>query len=240
MTGLLRRARALTGADSGMSVVELLVTMVLLTLILLMASNMYISVTQTTTQTQSVNEGTRVASNAMNEINRVVRFAVDNPRSNDTPLPAFSSAKASELTVFSLVDTDALASVADRPLMPVMVSFELGTDGNIAERRWKPAPAGSFWAFGAASPPTAQLSRVLGGKFLASGTTESLFRYFDSNGVELIPAANLSLNAADRAKIKSVLVTMNTVPLDSPDDTPVVIENMIGMLNLVELSGGAS
>lgn len=222
-----------------MSVVELLVTMVLLSLILIMASNMYISVTQATTKSQSVNEGTRVAANAMNEINRVVRFGVENPRSGTDPLPAFSVAKTSELTMYSMVDTDALASVADRTLMPLMVRFALNPDGNVIEQRWMPTAAGKFWTFPASpTAATAIASRILGGKFLATGTTKPLFRYYDVNGVELIPAANASLDATKRAQIKSVLVTMNTVPLDSPDDVPVVVENRIGMLNLVERTGG--
>lgn len=223
-----------------MSVVELLVTMVLLGLILIMASNLYISTVRTTDQTQSVNEGTRVAANAMNEVNRVVRFAVDSPRSGTDPLPAFSSAKATELTIFSLVDVDALASVATRPLKPVMVRFSLESDGNVWERRWDPSPSGQFWNFGTVPPSnaTAARSRVLGGKFLATGTEASLFRYLKADGTEMVPIGNSSLTLSQRQQIASVVVTMNTVPLVGPDDHPVVIVNTIGMLNLGSMTGG--
>jgi len=224
-----------------MSVIELLVTMVLLGMILLMASNMYISVVRTTDSSQAINEGTRVASNAMNEVNRVVRFAIDSPRSGNDPLPAFSTAAANELIVFSLVDVDGLASTTVRPLKPVMVKFALETDGNVVERRWNPTASGRFWNFGSIPPlnSTAVSSRVLGGKFLATGTEESLFRYLKADGTEMVPSGNTSLSLAQRKLIASVVVTMNTVPLVGPDDHPVVIENTIGMLNLKKMSGGS-
>lgn len=224
-----------------MSLIELLVTMMLLGMILLMASNMYISVVHTTDTTQSVNEGTRVASNAMNEVNRVVRFAVDNPKSGTTPQPAFSTAKASELEVFSLVDVDGLANVTVRPLKPVMVKFSLESDGNVYERRWNPTASGQFWKFDTVpgNDATAVLSRVLGGKFLATGTGTSLFRYYDASGNEMVPMGTANLTLAQRQKIASVVVTMNTVPLVGPDDHPVIITNTIGMLNLANIQGGS-
>lgn len=225
-------------SEGGFSLIETMVTMMLLGLILLMASSMYISVVRTTDNSQAVNEGTRVAANAMNEVNRVLRFAVDSPRTGGNPLPAFSVAKGSELVLYSLVDVDGLASTATRPLRPVMVKFALESDGNIVERRWEPNPSGQFWSFGAATNTTAVSSRVLGGKFLATGTDESLFRYLDAHGVEMIPVGNASLTSAQRKQIASVLVTMNTVPLNGPDDHPVIITNNIGMLNLQPDTGG--
>lgn len=222
-----------------MSVIELLVTMVLLGLILLMASNMYISVVRTTDSTQAVNEGTRVAANAMNEVNRVVRFGVQSPRSGTTPLPAFSSAKTDEMVVFSLVDVDGLAPVGDRPMKPVMVKFALESDGNIYERRWNPTASGQFWNFGSLPPSnsTAVSSRVLGGKFLATGTGSALFRYLTADGTELIPSGATSLSLTQRQQIATVIVTMNAVPLVGPDDQPVIITNTIGMLNLGTSTG---
>lgn len=224
-----------------MSVIELLVTMVLLSLILLMASSMYISVVRTTDDTQAINEGTRVAANAMNEVNRVVRFGVESPRSGNTPLPAFVSAKADELIVFSLVDVDGLTPVGDRPMKPVMVKFALESDGNVYERRWNPTPSGQFWNFGTLPPSnsTAVSSRVLGGKFLATGTGSALFRYLTADGTELIPSGSTSLSLSQREQITSVLVTMNAVPLVGPDDHPVIITNTIGMLNLGVKLGGS-
>ncbi len=254
----IRRTFSQNNAESGMSVIELLVTMILLGMILLMASNMYISVVRTTDDSKSVNEGTRVASNAMNELNRVVRFAVNSPLSGADPLPAFSSAKASELVVYSLVDVDGLASTAERPLKPVMVKIGLESDGNVFERRWNPTASGQFWSFSGVSSTannTAVSSRVLGGKFLATGTSTSLFRYFTDDCsvpnppsmsiidhlvqhcTELVPTGTSSLSLANRKEISTVVVTMNTVPLVGPDDRPVIITNAIGMLNLGTMAG---
>lgn len=227
-------------SDEGMSVVELLVTMMLLGIILLMASNMYISVVKTTDSTQATNEGTRIASNAMNEVNRVVRFAIDNPQTGTDPLPAIAVAKATEVVLFSLVDADGLASTTTRPIKPVMVKFALESDGNIVERRWDPTASGQFWNFGTIPPvnSTAARSRVLGGKFLATGTETSLLRYLKADGTEMIPTGSSSLSLAQRQLIASVVVTMNTVPLVGPDDHPVIVTNTIGMLNLVKNTGG--
>lgn len=228
-------------SDEGMSLVELLVTMMLLGMILLMASNMYISVVQTTDKTQAVNEGTRVASNAMNEVNRVVRFAIDSPQTGTAPLPAFSVARASEMVVFSLVDVDALVAPSALPIEPTMVKFALEDDGNLVERRWEPTPSGQFWNFGSLPPSDASAvsSRVLGGKFLATGTDSALFRYFSADGTELIPTGTSNLSLSSRQKIATVVVTMNAVPLVGPDDHPVVIKNTIGMLNLANITGGS-
>lgn len=240
MIKLVRALKRRMQPESGMSLIELVVTMILLGVILLMASSMYISVAQTTSTTQATNEGTRVASNAMNEVNRVIRFAVISPQSGTDPLPAFATAKPFEVVLFSLVDVDGLTAPSQRPTKPAMVKFSLESDGNVYERRWNPTASGQFWNFGTLPPSnlTATSSRVLGGKFLATGTDSALFRYFKADGTELIPTGTSSLSLANRKLIATVVVTMNAVPLIGPDQHPVIIQNTIGMLNLGNITAG--
>lgn len=223
------------GGEVGLTLIELLVTMFLLGLVLAVASSMFISVARVTSHTQVVNEGTRVAANAMDEINRVIRFAVHIPRSGCmNPFPAIRSGNTDSLEIISMVRGDDSDLVS---MQPMRVIFQLGGDGNITERRWALRSSGGFWVD---TNPVFQFDRTLGGRFLATGIETSLFRYLDAGGNELVPPNSAGLSNDQRLKVAAVLVTMNTVPLAQPDSEPVVIENTIFMLNLEEVKTGCT
>lgn len=223
---ILHRARD----ERGLSLAELMVTMFVLVIVLLISSNLFVSAATTTTSTRAINEGTRVASNAMNELHRVVRFAVHNPVSGVAlPDPAVQYAGRDTLALYSLVGVDPAEPITTRPPRPSLVRFELDASGQLIENRWEPQASGRFWSF---ANPTHTLRRVLGGEFLATGLTEPLFRYYTASGSELVPPAGASLSPSQRREVTAVTVTMNTVPLDGIDTKPVIVTTTIELLNL--------
>lgn len=220
--------------EAGITLVELLVTVFLFGIVLAVAGSMFVSVARTTAQTQTVNEGTRIAANAMDEINRVIRFATHLPRSGCVnPNPAIREAKAESLALTTLVKGDDSSLIE---MQPMRVELALQPDGNIVEKRWALRQVSGFWVD---SSPTFKLERTLGGRFLATGVEESLFRYLDANGTELVPSSS-GLTSSQRHVVAAVIVTMNTVPLAQPDSQPVVVENTIYMLNLGSIKEGCS
>lgn len=196
--------------DSGISLVELLVAMMLLALVLTMVTSLFIVTTKTVAQSQAINDSSRVAANVANELSRVIRVGDTlGVSGSQVPAPVFSFAGRESLIMYSNVDVNAATSVAVRSAQPTLVKFEL-TAGTrqLVESRWTASASGRFWTFAAISTPP-NFTRNLGGPFaVPSGSARALFSYFDKSSSPIVPPAIGSMSEADRKRIVSVQITV--------------------------------
>ncbi|WP_164863609.1 PilW family protein [Agromyces sp. LHK192] len=234
-----RRAplRRLAADDTGLSLVELLVAVVIIGVVLTMVANLYIATVRSTDQAGEVHESTGNASNAANELGSVIRFATTNPRTGSTvPDPAILVARTDRIVLMATIGVDPAGEAGGRPPKPTLVEFQRQADGQLRERRWNPNPSGATWVFPGTDPTTQTpaSTRLLGGT-LAAGTP--VFRYFtldDGNAAtneELTPGAT-GLTAAQRALVARVNVTITMRPPGDPGAQPVVITQEIPLANL--------
>lgn len=213
--------RELRKRESGLSLIELLIAIMLTGLIMTLGVWMFVAGTHSVSLAQSIDGGTRQASNGMNQVARMIRAATPNPLANPTPgnplnAPAVISATATSVQFYAYVNLSGAES-------PVMVAY--GVSGGILQETQYPATsntagANGHWDFGAAKP-TRNLCNSI-----PSGTV--VFRYFDKTRAELLPA-NLTTDT-QRAAIASIQVTITIQPTGAAN--AVSITNTIGMANV--------
>jgi prepilin-type N-terminal cleavage/methylation domain-containing protein len=222
--GRLVRTRAAQSSDAGLSLIELLVAIALTTVVMAMAVSLFIIGTHSMNMAQSIDGGTRQASNGMNQVARMIRAATPDPLAN--PIvggqqsdPAIITASAQVIKLYAYVNLSGGEA-------PVMVSYD-ATTGVLVERQFAAtttvAGVNGHWDFVGPTPPTVTRSLC---NSIPSGTT--VFRYFDKTGAELLPA-NLTTWQA-RATITSVQVTITIQPTGMAN--AVTLTNTIGMSNI--------
>jgi len=217
----MRALRALRSQDEGLSLIELLIAIMLTGLIMTLGVWMFVAGTHSVSLAQSIDGGTRQASNGMNQVARMIRAATPNPLASPTPgnplnAPAIIAATATSLQFYAYVNLSGAES-------PVMVAY--GLNNGILQETQYPATsttpgANGHWDFGAAKP-TRNLCNSI-----PTGTT--VFTYFDKTGATLLPA-NLTTDT-QRAAIASIQVTITIQPTGAA--SAVTITNTIGMANV--------
>ena len=230
-----QRRRLLAKDQSGLTVVELLIAIVILALVLTAATTFFIGAARTVKFAQTMSEGTNTASNLMNELTRVIHEGDDNPNSgSQTPTPAFiptASPTAESLTIFSNIDSyDGSATFQTRP---IMVQFSLdSTTRQLIEKRWLPtsSASGIFGFPAVTTTPTS--TRTIGGPVLAATTTpsaaEPLFTYIDLYNAVLTPP----LTTAQLSTIAAVKITLRVRGGTSTTGTVTVLQSTVRLPNL--------
>lgn len=219
--------------DHGFSLVELITAIALLALILAMATGLFISTTSSTGLAQSMDASTRVATNAMDEINRVLRVGTTvSVTGSATPRPAFVYADREQLVVISNIDVDPYASVVTLPPKPTMVRFRLDGGRQLWEDRAAPTASSTYWVFPAVMG-TPDSTRSLGGTILASTAGQDpFFSYFDSTNAPLTVPTSGGLTPTQLAQIASVKVTLRIRANSAKNGNPVVITNTVLLPNV--------
>lgn len=206
--------RSAAPRDQGLSLVELLVAMGVLSIVMVVVTNLFVTVTAATQSANSARSAVGQASNAMDELARVIRMGTPNPSAgNTTPDPAIVAGTAGSLTVISYVD-----SAAQTP-MPTKASFSFSS-GVLQETRTASVASGSLAVFtGAVSTRT-----------LASGLTSVVFGYAAADGTMLTPGTS-GLSAAQRALARTVTVTVTAPNTTGRTSDPIVLTSTVLLTN---------
>lgn len=203
---------------AGISMVELLVTILITGIVMSIVAAMFINVAKVAADANGTNTRTSVAGNVMNEMSEVIRTAANNAiASSDDPDPALVSGTTSTVTLYSYVDTSPTAPA------PTKVTFRIDASGFVWEDRVAATASGSYWVFTGATT-----SRNLGGPVSTSG----FLTYLDQDNAEVIPGTG-GLSLTQRNSISSIKVTVTIANNPTLGSDPVVLVNTIGMPNLL-------
>lgn len=209
--------------DAGMSLVELLVAMGVLSIVMVIVTNLFVTVVATTQAANTARSAVGQAGNAMDEIARVVRMGTSNAVSgSSTPDPAVVSGTGTALTVLSYVDTTASAP------LPTKVAFTVDA-GVLTEARTVFLPSGSLAVIGSTTTS----------RQVASGLTSIGFTYADSAGRVLTPAAS-GLSDGQRALVTTITVTVTAPNSSRGTDDPIVLSNSVLLTNVALAAGNGS
>jgi hypothetical protein len=221
--------RRLGAEDSGIGMVELLVSMMLSAVLLAMVGTMFVNIARATTTANQSREGSSTAGTMANELSRVIRSAAQNAvQATPTLDPAVVAGMPDSLTLYSLTDADSAAPA------PVKVRFTV-VNGQLVEERWRAVAAGGYWTFGSGA---ADLTRILGGTVVPpAGADEPLFVYLNGSGAA-IPLAGTGLTADQRVAVASIKVSVRVRGASSATAPVVLVQNTIGMPNLAYAVGG--
>jgi hypothetical protein len=215
----LRRMRS---EESGLSLIELLVSGLLTICIMVMIGSMFIQTAKLTTQSTQTSNSNAVASNIANEVTSVLRVATTLPKSGQIlPDPAIVDGSPEALTLYSFSNTD-----PNNPA-PVRIKFTISAlpDRAVIEERCTATTSGGFWTFGTCASLT---TRNLGGIVQPIGGGP-LFTYYGANGAQVALVSGSS--AADRRKVSSILVYVS-VKANGSSTNKAVISNTVVMGNL--------
>lgn len=210
--------------ERGMSMSELLVSMLIFSVLLTVVAGMYVSITRSSNQSQAIDASTRVAANAMNEVSLVIRNGTTIAQSGTTDLiSAFPEATSDTLTVYSILDSTSAG------LTPVKVKFWINEDRELIETRWTATRSGDYWTW---PTGTSSTSRNLSGSLLVS-EDKPLFTYLDESGAKISGGSGGTLGSDQRAKVTSVSITMRVEAADGGADLRTVdLDNVVGVPNL--------
>lgn len=211
--------------DGGITALELIVAMGVSSILIALIVTMFVSVTRSFGDQSGSVDNSRLASSAMNEVTRILRAGTEIPVYGSTVNePVFEYAGAERILMRSFIDSTSSSDPA-----PLRVQFSRNADNELVETRWDAFhDHGTYWKF----RTTSTYARTVARSLLPPSATTPLFRYFDKNGTQLVPAANATLTTAQIRNIASVQVTMQVQSDESGRVAPVTIQNMVGMPNL--------
>ncbi|MBX3088727.1 MAG: prepilin-type N-terminal cleavage/methylation domain-containing protein [Cryobacterium sp.] len=220
------RAKAFTAArgESGLTLVEVLVSMVVLGVVMALAAGVFMNAGQAANIGKSVNISTKAASLGLNELARAIRFAASNPVSGQ-PIddPALVVAKDDLVTVISYLDVDPASP------QPIKIAFTIDSQRRLIEVRYDSYEISKgFWGF----KSTPASTQILTGALVPPDSGEAeLFTYLDSDNNPLtVPASGLTLS--QRQSVAAVKVSIKLKSDDATSGTPVKFESIIGIPNL--------
>ncbi|RWZ64299.1 hypothetical protein ELQ92_05905 [Labedella populi] len=226
-----RRYSSQTG-ESGMSLVELVVGILVFGIVTTLIANLYISTVQVVSVSSSLDTNTRMASNGMNEMTRVVRAGTPYPVAGAIePKPTFVAADGTSLTMYAYVN------LANSDQTPVRVRFSV-VDDNLMETTWAAAgPVNGFYSFPAWEAPTA--TRELAASVVPQaealsdgGARQPLFTYSDVNGAAItVPPGGVTDEETLRS-IASVTITLTIQGSTTDERARVTLVNTVGIPNL--------
>jgi prepilin-type N-terminal cleavage/methylation domain-containing protein len=225
------------GRDQGMSLVELLVSVMITSVLGVVITSLYVSTVTTTAEVSSVTVNTRQAANGMNEMARVIRAATENPvPSQALSDPAFVSTvaaplSAESLTVYAYVNLNSATEV------PVKVRFSLDAERRLIETQWaSTALAGGYFGF----ESTPRSTRILASTVApAAPGSPALFRYLLADGTELVLPPTGTLTTVQLRSIAAVQVSLTMQETLTDSHAAVTLENTVRIPNLA-LSRSAS
>jgi len=218
VSALLRRLRR---DESGMSITELVVTMMVTSILLAIVASMFINVAKVTANSNASNSRSSVAANVMEGITKVIRTAANNDvAGSEDPDPALVVGLPNSLTILSYVDTSALTP------SPTKVVYRVDANGNVLEDRYASSLSAGYWVFASTAS-----TRTLGGPVQTLTGTDSLFVYLDATNKVVTPASG-GLTLLERDTIASIRVNVRILNALSTGADPIVVTNTIGMPNL--------
>ncbi len=202
------------GGDDGLSLPELLVTMVLFSLIGTVIVQTYAATTASVQRSTWRQDNTRLAQNAMETLTKSIRAGSKIEQYSATALPAFTEATETSLGVH--------AFLGDRP---TRLTYTVDSSGQLVETRLT-ADAGStapYWTF--SGTPT---TRVVTDQ-VVNTASQPLFVYYDGTGTAFVPTPG---DTASLDAVRSVEVSLSVQARDTGEVPPTVLEQRIYLPNL--------
>ncbi|THG29653.1 hypothetical protein [Naasia lichenicola] len=216
------RLRHASHDDAGISLSELIITMMVASIVLTIASSMFVTIAQSTTASNQARDAATVAGTASNSIGRAIRSAVQVTKPDGKLAAAVVAGTASSVTLTTLV-----MPASSTTLSPVQIRYTI-VNGALIEETWTGSNSTGFWVFTGAATRTKSLGSTI---VLPTGSDAPIFSYLDGNGAPMTIAAS-GLTDAQRKDVSSIDLTLRVRSSSSTKAKPIIIDTTIGMPNL--------
>jgi hypothetical protein len=214
--------------DAGISMTELVVTIMVTGLMAAMVSTMFINVALATNNSTSTIQRNGIATNVMDAVGTVIRTAAKNPVASSSEAdPAVVAGTGTSLTVYSFVNADP-ANPA-----PTKVGYRLDASGNLLEDKWVATLSSGYWVFTGTAT-----TRTLGGPLITPGGFDPIFVYLDDTGAMVTPGGS-GLTLAQRKTITSIRITLQMANSPTTGSSNILIVSTVAMPNLTIAGAGS-
>ncbi|MBT2501978.1 prepilin-type N-terminal cleavage/methylation domain-containing protein [Curtobacterium sp. ISL-83] len=230
MSTCIRRVlRAARVDERGLTLVELLVAMALSLIVLTVAGSFLVSAQKASLTASSTSQNTRAASAGMNEMERMLRAATDNPvPTGDDSQYAFQYASATSVRFFAYVNLDSTLSQA----VEVQLTLDPVAD-RVTETKWNgTAVAGnsSYFAFPLGSAAALSVTPSSTRTLVSSAVNATAFSFKDSVG-NVLGSLTSPVSAANLPNIRTVDIAL-TVGSSTSDPNAVTLTNSASLPNI--------
>jgi prepilin-type N-terminal cleavage/methylation domain-containing protein len=248
--GLLAVLRRTRKDESGFSLAELLVAIMVLGFLLAMSAGILAWVGNSVRITQGTAAGAGTASDVMDEISTVVRSGTNQPVVNQLVAnPPFIQATSESVTMYAYVDS--YTSPGATTVRPQIVQFSLNSQRQLIEKRWVPtSTSGTYFTFPTfnttvvpATTSTAPSStKNFGGPLLTTPTgSNPLFVYLTStcstpSDPTTCGVVSPTTTTAQMLTIASIEVTVRVQGATKAARPSVVLQNVVNIPN-IDLTG---
>ena len=207
-----RRLHQGGAADLGLTLIEMMVTLLLMGIVGTIMFASVVSVTQTLTHSQANSDSVDIARIGMNRVAKTVRSGMSIQQNGLSDLPPLVEISPNKLTVYASLGT-----------VPAKVTYSIDAPRQLVEN-WYPGVASSspYWTF-SSTARTEVVARQI------PTTASALFTFLDTNGV---PIANqTSTNVADLSLVHGVTISMTIDSDPATGGGPVNLINTVTMPN---------
>lgn len=208
------RASGRAGRDTGLSLTELLVTMVLFSIVTTIVVSTFMATSDSVQRSVWRQDNTRLSQTGMDTLTKSVRAGTKIERSGQTALPAFTVATPTSIELYSFLGT-----------RPMRLTYTVDASGRLMETRL-PADTGSvapFWTFTGSTTTRIVIDRVV------NTAAQPLFVYRDGLGDPFVPIAG---NTASLDAVRSVDIRLVVQAQDQNRVPPAVVEQRVHLPNL--------
>ncbi len=207
-----RRLRHARG-DSGLTLAELMVTMVLLGIVGSLMLTAVVNVTKTVNHNQANADSLDIARIGMNRLAKNVRSGMAIQRSGLADLPALAEIAPNKVTVYASLGA-----------VPTKITYQINGSRELVETWYKGnAASNPYWTFVTTPRTTVVAHKIPAG-------SPALFTFLDTNGN---PITNQTSTATtDLEQIRSVRINLTVDSDPARGGGPVVITNTVVLPNL--------
>ncbi|RWZ50034.1 type II secretion system protein [Labedella phragmitis] len=216
--------RRVAQRDEGISLVELVVGILVLGIISALIANLFISSVRAMSVSSATDTNTRMASNGMNQLTRMVRAGTPYPVKNEmVPRPAFVQIAPDSFTMYAYVN------LQNSDQKPVKVQYSVERT-DLIETTWEAGPPdGDFYNF----PPDPTSRRELATSLVPAAETGSpLFTYLDKAGHPIAVPSGGVISTDVLASVSAVSIALTIQGSSTDTRSRVALENTVAIPNL--------
>jgi len=198
--------------QSGLTLAELMVTMVLMGIVGSVMVAAVVSVTKTVTHNQANADSMDIARVAMNRMTKNLRSGMEIVRSGQANQPAIDEMAPNKVTIYASLGS-----------APTMVTYTLDAQGNLVETKVAATGTSPYWTFTGATTTTKVAGKVPTG-------APALFTFLDVNGDPL--PIQTATDDATTGLVRSIAILLTVDANPGKGGGPVQLTNTVVLPNL--------
>ncbi len=206
------RRRVDARSDSGLTLAELMVTLVLMGIVGTLMLSATVMVSRTVTNTQASGDSLDIARVGMNRMARSIRAGIEIVRSGQANQPAIDAMGVNSLTIYSSLGPS-----------PTKITYAIDANRNLTETIVAAGGTSPYWTFTGTAKTTIIAYKI-------PTTAPNLFTYLDANGTVL--STQSATDDATTGLVKQIQLNLQCDANPGKGVGPVTLTNTVVLPNL--------